>query len=50
MAQPKDDMTPAEAAKALVDAMHNLVQHAATIAHTKRAFYDAYIAEGFAPC
>jgi hypothetical protein len=49
MNDPKQDLTPEESARALVEALHGLVEHAATIAHARRAFYEAYIAEGFTP-
>lgn len=45
----KPDPTPEENAKALVEALHSLMEHAATIAHARSAFYDAYVAEGFTP-
>lgn len=46
---PATDKTPAEIFQEAIDALENLVKHSAAIAHTKKAFYDAYIAEGFTP-
>lgn len=43
----QQDKTPDQAMKDLVEAVHRLIEHASTIAHAKRAFYQAYIAEGF---
>lgn len=43
----KADQTPAQALQEAAEALHHLVEHSAAIAHAKKAFYDAYIAEGF---
>lgn len=48
-AEPKRDATPAELALAMTEALHGMVEHATTIAHIKRVFYNAYITEGFTP-
>ena len=46
---PKADKTPDEAMQDMMKALDAIFPHISTIAHLKKAFYDAYITEGFTP-
>ena len=46
---PKADKTPDEAMQDMMKALDAITPHIGTIAHIKKSFYDAYIAEGFSP-